>query len=100
MLFFDLLMAQFTSVNSFAGRIGLYFSMFEIQAFPLIYDKSRRKIIVFMCLIGYMLFYWWFYYVLNGANATVGTFGASYLYPIFVRLGVRAFDTHPNDGMA
>ena len=71
MLFFDLLMAQFTSVNSFAGRIGLYFSIFEIQAFPLIYDKSRRKIIVFMCLIGYMLFYWWFYYVLNGANATV-----------------------------
>lgn len=68
---FDVLLAQFTSVNSFAGRIGMYFSQFEMLAFPAICYETRNKKIIQFCLIGYMLFYWWFFYVLNGVNATV-----------------------------
>ena len=71
MMIFDVLLAQFTSVNSFAGRIGMYFSQFEMLAFPAICYETRNKKIIQFCLIGYMLFYWWFFYVLNGVNATV-----------------------------
>ncbi len=71
MMIFDVLLAQFTSVNSFAGRIGMYFSQFEMLAFPAICYETRNKKLIQFCLIGYMLFYWWFFYVLNGVNATV-----------------------------
>ena len=71
MLVFDVLLAQLTSVNPFAGRIGMYFSQFEILAFPAICYETQNKKLIQFCLIGYMLFYWWFYYVLNGVNATV-----------------------------
>ena len=71
MMIFDVLLAQFTSVNSFAGRIGMYFSQFEMLAFPAICYETRNKKIIQFCLIGYMLFYWWFFYVLNGVNSTV-----------------------------
>ena len=71
MIVFDVLLAQLTSVNSFAGRIGMYFSQFEMLAFPTICYEIRNKKLVQFCLIGYMLFYWWFYYVLKGVNATI-----------------------------
>lgn len=71
MMFFDLLMAQFTSVNPYAGRIGMYFSQFEILAFPCIYHKTKKNKVILALLMGYMLFYWWFYNVAKGANATV-----------------------------
>lgn len=71
MLYFDLLCSQFTSVNSFGGRIALYFSQFQILTYPTIYLATKKNKFVLFLLIAYMAFYWWFYYVYSGVNATV-----------------------------
>lgn len=71
MLCFDLLCAQFTSVNSFGGRVALYFSEFQMLTYPAIYMETRKNKIILLLSIAYMSFYWWFYFVYSGANATI-----------------------------
>ncbi len=71
----DLLVAQFASINVYAGqRIGSYFSIFNILSFPLLCEcwksKSWKGLYKFL-LIGYMLFYWYYYFVYSNANETV-----------------------------
>lgn len=71
MICFDLLCSQFTSVNSFAGRVGLYFSQFEIITFPTMYIEAKKSKPVLFALMAYMIFYWWFYFVYSGINETI-----------------------------
>lgn len=71
MLCFDLLCSQFSSVNSFGGRIGMYFSEFSLISYPSIYMGMKRNKTILFILIAYMAFYWWFYFVYSGMNSTV-----------------------------
>lgn len=71
MLIYVMVAGQFTSVNGFGGRIGLYFKIFAIFAYPLICKYSRYKRTSKIIMISYLIFYWWFYYVLMQTDATV-----------------------------
>lgn len=67
----ELLFSQFSSVNSFGGRVALYFAEFKLEAHPILYSKTGKKKWVLVLLIAYMAFYWWFYYVLKGVSETL-----------------------------
>ena len=68
---YSLIFSQFTSVNSFGGRIGQYFSMFGVVSYPSTVNGYRHKVIVSLILILYLIFYWWFYYVFGNTGETM-----------------------------
>lgn len=70
MLFLDLLCAQFTSVNSFGGRIALYFAQFEMITFPKVYIGLKKNKIVLFLITAYMIAYWLYYFVVVAAHGT------------------------------
>lgn len=71
MFVYTMFAGQFTSVNSFGGRVKLYFMIFGIHACPLACKYSRNKKIFTTLMISYLAFYWWFYYVFNMTDQTV-----------------------------
>ena len=71
MMAYVIIVGQFTSVNSFSGRIRFYFMIFAIFAYPLICKYSKYKRISKIIMISYLMFYWWFYFVLQGTDQTV-----------------------------
>lgn len=70
MLFLDLLCAQFTSVNSFGGRIALYFAQFEMITFPKVYIGLKKQKMVLFLITVYMIAYWLYYFVVVAAHGT------------------------------
>ena len=71
MLCLDLICSQFTSINSYSGRIALYFAEFQILTYPIIYIKTNKNKVLLLLLTIYMSIYWWYYFVYSGSNATV-----------------------------
>ena len=71
MIFYDLICSQFASVNPYGGRIGYYFSQFAVLLNPMMYRLSKHKVITLIGIIGYMLFYWWFYFAFSNIGETV-----------------------------
>lgn len=71
MLCLDLICSQFTSINSYSGRIALYFAEFQILMYPIIYTKTNKNKVLLLLLTIYMSIYWWYYFVYSGSNATV-----------------------------
>lgn len=69
MLIYDLICSQFASVLSYSGRITWYFVQFEMITLPSFYLQSKKNKIVLFYILGYLAFYWWYYYVnLNWGN--------------------------------
>lgn len=71
MMAYTIIAGQFTSVNAFGGRVRLYFMIFAIFAYPLVCKYSKHKKIMTSVMASYLIFYWWFYYVLQGSDQTV-----------------------------
>ena len=71
MMAYTIIAGQFTSVNAFGGRIRLYFMIFAIFSYPLVCKYSKHKLIMGSAMVAYLMFYWWFYYVLQGVDQTV-----------------------------
>ena len=71
MMIYTIIAGQFASVYPNSGRIRLYFMIFVIFAYPLACKYSSRKKILSLAMIAYLMFYWWFYYVLQGTDHTV-----------------------------
>lgn len=71
MIAYVMICGQFTSVNPYGGRIGLYFKIFTVFAYPLACKYSKYKGISSSMMISYLMFYWWFYYALIGSDQTV-----------------------------
>ena len=71
MIIYVIIAGQFTSASAFSGRIGLYFKMFAIFAYPLACKYSKYKTLSSFLMISYLIFYWGFYYVYMGMDATV-----------------------------
>lgn len=73
MTYLDILVSQLTSVNIYSGRIGEYFSIFNIIYLPLIYMATKQrvnKMILMGYVIAYLLFYWFYYFVFEGIHQT------------------------------
>lgn len=71
MMAYTMVTGQFTSVNSFGGRIRLYFMIFSIFSYPLVCTYSCNKRTSKIIIISYLACYWWFYYVFSGSDQTV-----------------------------
>lgn len=72
MIWFDFLMGQLYSANTYGGRIGYYFSYYLILLFSIIFPSSENSVKQNwnkLLIIGYMCFYWLFYtYLRNGGE--------------------------------
>lgn len=71
MLLLDILLSQLMSVASHAVRIGLYFSAYTVLWIPAMHSslKTRRQRTLFcIAIIGYLLVYFLYNYVLQGRN--------------------------------
>lgn len=71
MICLDLICSQFTSVNSFAGRISQWFSLFSILYYPSLCTHSKYKKITTILVVAYMLTYWIFYFAIRNSGETV-----------------------------
>ena len=70
----SIIISQFSSVMSQAGRIGYIFQIFNIVSFPILCTCGLKKktnwtIIIIMLL--YVLLYWYYSYVIGNAGETV-----------------------------
>lgn len=74
MLLLDTAAAQLISVDVYAFRIGYYFTVYLILGIPLLYRSitcpAKRRICT-VVLIGYLLFYWYYNYVMQMRHETV-----------------------------
>lgn len=71
MMVYAMIVNQFTSVNTFSGRIGYYFNYFSMFSYPLATENIKYKRTGKVVMIAYLAFYWWFYFVSLGMDATV-----------------------------
>ena len=74
MFILEILCLQLTSVNIYSGRIAYFFSSVNVLAYPsLCYCRPQkgRRFFMISALLGYLLFYWWFYYGVQGIDATI-----------------------------
>ena len=62
---------QFSSANSFGGRVGLYFKIFSVLAYPMACKLGRHRKLSTLLMVSYLVFYWWFYYVLRGIDEII-----------------------------
>ena len=71
MLSLDTVLSQLISINSYSGRITVYFSIFGILSYASLYKNAKYKYLTRLFLMIYLIFYWWYFNVLSGINATV-----------------------------
>ena len=74
MVILEVIAAQLISVDTYSFRIGAYFSLYTTLAVPTMYatlESKPRKILTAVCLVGYMLAYWYFTYVMQQRHETV-----------------------------
>lgn len=74
MLLLDIVASQLISVDVYSFRIGAYFFLFATLAVPAMYatlESKPRKLITAVCLIGYMLAYWYYTYVMQLRHETI-----------------------------
>ncbi len=70
-LLLDILLSQLMSVASHAVRIGLYFSAYTVLWVPAMYgclETRRQKVLFCIAMIGYLLVYFLYNYVIQGRN--------------------------------
>jgi hypothetical protein len=75
MFVLDLLTSQLMSINAYAFRIGSFFTEYNILSYSaLIYAGNRKfktnRYMTFLYVVGYLVYYWIFYYVVTGNHAT------------------------------
>ena len=75
LLVLDLLASQLMSVNSYAFRIGSFFSEYNMISYSaLVYAGNRKyranRYLTFLYVLGYIVYYWVYYYVITGTHAT------------------------------
>ncbi len=74
MLLLDTAAAQLISVDVYSFRIGYYFTVYLILGVPMLIKSipcpTKRRISV-LVLIGYLLFYWYYNYVMQMRHETV-----------------------------
>lgn len=66
--------AQLSSINIYAPRIGHIFSIFNIVFFPELircFDEKVYRTIITMLLIIYMFIFWYYNFVFLGRNGTI-----------------------------
>lgn len=74
MLLLDMVASQLVSVDMYSFRIAAYFFLFATLAIPTMYstlESTPRRILTAICLIGYMLAYWYYTFVMQGRHETV-----------------------------
>ncbi len=71
MIFLDILVAQLASVNTYSGRIAIYFTVFGILSYASLCANTKRKFLVSSCTFAYLIFYWWYFYVFLGRDSTI-----------------------------
>lgn len=75
MIALDLLTSQLMSINTYAFRIGSFFSEYNILSYPaLVYAGNRKckanRYMALLYVIAYLAYYWIYYYVITGTHAT------------------------------
>lgn len=71
---YSIIILQLTTINVFAARIALIFSIFNVVSFPRLCTSFCNKdsnIILTTFLIIYLLLYWYYYYVYGGGSETI-----------------------------
>ena len=71
MLLLSIVLLQLTAVNSYGGRLAEYFMCFGILSYPMACKKDRRTKAYTAILIGYLLYYWLFYYAYGNSGETI-----------------------------
>lgn len=71
MIAYVMILGQFSSVDEFGGRIGLYFKMFAVFAYPMACKLIKYRKISTLLMVSYLMFYWWFYYILRGIDEII-----------------------------
>ena len=76
MIIYAILASQFytestiLSANQYGGRIGLYFSIFQVLVYSQAFKKIRYKYSSLFIFIVYISFYWWYRYIFLGIDMT------------------------------
>lgn len=70
-LIYCIILSQFTSVNTFGGRISQYFSEIGIISYPFITVNLKYKKITTILLLLYLGVYWFYYYIYSGSGETI-----------------------------
>lgn len=74
MLIYTIVFSQFAGASTFGARIAVYFAVFQILLIPRILCSNLLKSRINICstlLGGYLIFYWYYFYVLLGMDATI-----------------------------
>lgn len=74
MLIYTMVFAQFAGASTFGARIAVYFAVFQVLLIPQILCSNFLKSRINICnmlLGGYLIFYWYYFYVLLGIDATI-----------------------------
>ena len=74
MVLLDMVASQLISVDMYSFRIGAYFSLFSVLAIPTMYstlESKPRKILTAVCLVAYLLAYWYYTFVVQGRHETI-----------------------------
>jgi hypothetical protein len=71
LLLLSIILLQFTSVNVFGGRIAEYFMYFGILSYPAACRCKSNSKLTTAVMIGYLLFYWFYYYGFNNSGETI-----------------------------
>lgn len=71
MVCIDIIVSQLASINTYSGRIAVYFSIYGIYSYSSLCTKGRHKLVTMAMMLGYLVFYWWYFYVLLGRDSTV-----------------------------
>lgn len=73
MLLMDIVAFQLVSVDVIAIRIGYYFSAFSVLWLPRLaacQSKGLKRTVTVIAIIGYCLFYWYYFYVFSLRHET------------------------------
>lgn len=74
MFILDILISYFSTVNIYAVRIGYFFQIFNIILFPILIGTTKyqlNKIINYVIILLYLGTYWYYNFVIMGANETI-----------------------------
>ncbi len=74
MFILDILISYFSTVNIYAVRISYFFQIFNIILFPILIGTTKyqlNKIINYVIILLYLGTYWYYNFVITGANETI-----------------------------
>lgn len=71
MLIIEFFVAQLSKSSTYAYRIAMYFSSWNIYSYPLVFSSWRNKFIGRLFVIFILLVYWYYMFVYKVSNETI-----------------------------